>query len=341
MNILVDFAHPAHFHFFSSAIRRWRDEGHELTLTARRKDVLLELLRDAGEEAVALSGIRRGRVGQMAELLRRIRVLVPLIRKKRIDVLTAVGGVSVAHAAWLCRRPSLIWTNNENARLSNRITLPFATRIATPRSFVGDYGRRHLRYRGNHERAYVDPDSPAPPREVLHDWGLDPGRLLFVVRLVSWQASHDRGHQGLGLHGALELIRRLEGHGQVALSVEGECPPELRDHLRPIPPLEMRKALALASLYIGEGATMASEAALMGVPSIFFSTIRLGYLEELEREFGLLRCLSNREEAFGQIEDWLGDSTLGTLLAARRNRFFEETDRVADLVHDWVLETGP
>jgi len=338
VNILVDLAHPAHFHFFSPAINRWRLEDHKVVVTARRKDVLLDLLKEAGEEAHVISGVRNGRIGQATELLQRIRSLIPIIRTNEIEVLTAVGGVSVSHAARLSGRPSLIWTNNENARLSNNITLPFASCVATPTSFIGNWGTKHRRYRGNHERAYIPRDFGKPDRGVLSEWGLDPDRPFSLVRLVSWQASHDKGHHGLIEDDVKRLTIHLEQYGQVALSIEGECPEIFEKWVRPIPPSRMREAIALASCYIGEGATMASEAALMGVPNICFSTIRLGYLEELESKFGLVRCISDLDQALGQIDKWFADPHLTSTFQQKRERFYEETDPVDELLHDWVLE---
>lgn len=340
MNILVDLAHPAHFHFFSRPIRQWREEGHGVTITVRQKDVLLDLVAEAGEEAFLISGIRRGRWGQATELVERVAALVPLMYRRKIDVATGVGGVSVSHAASLCGVPSLIWTNNENARLSNRLTLPFATRIATPSSFRGDYGTRHRRYRGNHERAYIPPEGPPFNWGRLLEWGLDPNRLLFVVRLVSWQASHDHGHRGLAREEAVRLIEHLERTGQVVLSTEGTPPEELSKYIHPIPVSRMGELLAMSDGYIGEGATMASECALMGIPNIFFSSIRLGYLNELEQHFGLMRCLSDLDQALVQWDTWMNDSGTRSVWDQRRKRFFRETDPVADLVHDWVLETA-
>lgn len=341
--ILVDLLHPAHYHFFSPAIRRWRDQGHRVVLTAREKDILLELLQEERESATVVSKLRHGRFGQACELLQRVARFVPLLKRERVDVITSVAGVGSAHAGWLLRIPSLVWTNNENARVSNRLTLPFASSIATPTSFPLDYGARHLRYRGNHERSYVSLEKPEYPREQLQAAGIDCSRPYAVIRLVSWQAAHDRGHHGLSVNSLREFLEQLESGGvQIVLSIEGEPPPQLRGWVRALPVNAMRAVLAHARFYLGEGATMGSEAALMGVPNIFFSTIRLGYLNELE-EHGLMVCSADWAKVTRQIHNWLADPDLAATWRARRNHFFDTTDPVADLVHDWVLEriSGP
>lgn len=45
MRFLVDLCHPGHVHFFRPALARLQAEGHQLLVTARDKDVTVELLR--------------------------------------------------------------------------------------------------------------------------------------------------------------------------------------------------------------------------------------------------------------------------------------------------------
>lgn len=44
MKILFDMGHPAHVHFFKNAIWELEKRGHQVKVTAREKDVTLELL---------------------------------------------------------------------------------------------------------------------------------------------------------------------------------------------------------------------------------------------------------------------------------------------------------
>ena len=48
MRILFDMGHPAHVHFFKNAIWELEKQGHEVKVTARDKDVTLELLEAYG-----------------------------------------------------------------------------------------------------------------------------------------------------------------------------------------------------------------------------------------------------------------------------------------------------
>ncbi len=59
MHILVDIIHPAHVHFFKYAITLWREQGHKVSITARQKDIAIDLLDRYGFDYIDL-----GRAGQ-------------------------------------------------------------------------------------------------------------------------------------------------------------------------------------------------------------------------------------------------------------------------------------
>jgi predicted glycosyltransferase len=44
MRILVEILHPAHVHFFRNFVADMQERGHEALLTARDKDVTVDLL---------------------------------------------------------------------------------------------------------------------------------------------------------------------------------------------------------------------------------------------------------------------------------------------------------
>lgn len=62
-----------------------------------------------------------------------------------------------------------------------------------------------------------------------------------------------------------------------------------------IPSHKLHDALAFASLFIGEGATMASECAMLGTPAIYVNTLKLGYINELEDKYGLITTFKNSQ----------------------------------------------
>jgi predicted glycosyltransferase len=295
MRVVIDIGHPAHVHFFREAIGRLRGGGHEVLVAARDKDVALGLLRafDIDHQLLGPAGAPPWR-----EYPLRLLALARLLRRVRPQVVAAVGGAFVAPAGRLAGVPSLVFTDTEHVALDRYLTYPLATRICTPYTFKTALPRAQARYEGLHELAYLSPAAFRPDPGIRSALGVGADEPYAVVRLVSWTASHDRGHSGLGSALALQAVERLAAHGRVFVSVEGGVPPALERHAVRLPPERMHHVLAPAHVYLGEGATMATEAGLLGTPSVYVSSLvgTMGNFDVLE-EAGLVRSFRDPQAA--------------------------------------------
>ncbi len=310
MKILIDLTHPAHVHFFKHAARAWMAHGHDVKFVARDKEVNLQLMDAYGFRYEKLSTIRKGLLGLSIELLEHQAKLFSVIRNFKPDVILNIGGTFIVHVAKLMGVKTIVFTDTEHAKLSNSITFPFATWICTPDCYLDDLGKKQVRYSGYQELAYCHPNYYKPNPEVLKHVGLEEGERFFILRFVSWGASHDVGHQGLSENYRHVLVNALAKYGQVLTTSEAGLSESLAISQINIPPDYMHDLLYHASLYIGEGATMASEAALLGTPSIYASTIRLGYINELETKYHLVYRIDDNEQAVKKaIEIALGEET--------------------------------
>lgn len=337
MRILVDVGHPAHVHFFRHPIAEWRRRGHQVRITARDKDVALALLDAYGLEHRVLSRVGRGPAGLVFELIVRIHRLRREMRRFGASVATAIGGGFIAPAARLAGVPSVVFTDTEHVASDRFLTDPLATVVCTPESFRRDAGPRQLWYPGRHELAYLHPDRFVRDPGALAAVGLTPGERYAVVRFVSWGAGHDIGHGGFSAPERRELVRRLGERLRVVLTSESGVPDDLRGATLAVPPERMLDVLAGADLYVGEGATMASEAALLGVPAVFVSTLAgtMGSLEELA-EAGLLVSHPDGAAGIATALRLADDPEVGDVWRERRARFLAERIDVAAFVADVV-----
>jgi hypothetical protein len=341
VRVVVTIQHPAHVHFFRNAISELRAGGHEVHVFARRNEVTVDLLDTYGIDHEVLAD-ESDSLGQLAKvqatyefrLFRRARRLQP-------DVMTAIGGVAVSHVARLVGARSVVFYDTEHATIIRRLAYPFADEVCTPDCYAGNVGKGHVSYPGYHELAYLHPDRYEPDDSVLADEGLEETDTLAVCRFSGWDSSHDVG-QG-GFDDPAEVVEHLRDVGAtVRLTSETELPPELERFQLSIAPERMHDLLYHADLYVGEGATTAAEAAVLGTPAVYVNTLTMGYTNELEERYGLLfqydgatRHLDGIVRARALVTD---DD--GGRWERRRERLLEEKRDTTDVVVDRLVGAG-
>ena len=231
---------------------------------------------------------------------------------------------------------SVVFTDTEHAP-GNRVTFPFADEVWTPECYH-DEAPNQRRYPGYHELAYLHPRRFDPDPAVTDEVGVDPDEQFVVLRLVSWEASHDHGEAGFDdVH---DVVERLEATGAtVLITSEAPLPDDLEDRRATVAPDRMHHLLYYADLFVGEGATMAVESAVLGTPAVYVNTLTMGYTDEVE-EYGLLYTCSgpNRHaEALETAVDVL-EGHEGDRWSDRRDRLLEEKTDTTDVVLDALAE---
>ena len=343
MRILIDVTHPAHVHFFRHALEIWRQRGHELLVTGRRKDITYELLDLLGIEYLNLGRARSGLPGLAIELPVRTARLAREVRRFLPHVMAAIGGTFIAQAGWLCRVPSVVFYDTENATLSNLLTYPMCSVVSTPRCYEAWVPRhKHDAYAGYHELAYTHPSRFTADPDVLGTFGLELGESFVFVRLVSWGASHDVTDHGFTR--LEEAVRELEPFGRVLISSERELPSSLEPRRVVAAPHQVHHLLYYARLFIGESATMASESATLGTPAVFVSTSVRGYTNEQETRYGLTFTFSDpktgQRDGLAKAVEILSDPGSDAAWKEKRQRMLDDTIDVTGHIVDLVERYG-
>jgi predicted glycosyltransferase len=338
MRILVDIDHPAYVHFFKYAIREWERRGHKVLVVARDKEITLQLLKSYGFEPSCISTQGKGIWGLAKELVIRDMRLYRMARRFRPDVLTGISGVSIAHVGRLLRKPSIVFSDTEFARLSNALTYPLATVVCTPTCYQGVIRAKQARFSGYKELAYLHPCRFQPDPRVAQEAGVNHESRFFVVRFVGWGAAHDLREQGLSSVNKIKFVEELSRHGRVLISSEDKLPEVLAPYRSPISVDKMHHVMAFASLYVGESATMASECAVLGVPSIFIATTGRGYTTEQEQRYGLVLNFSDGQQdlAFDKMRELLARPSLKQEWIQRREHMLSEKIDVTEWMVDFV-----
>lgn len=307
MKIVVDINHPAHVHYFKNFIWEMQKRGHEILITASEKEFSYTLLNNYG-----FSYIKIGNYGKsILEKLVKIPILdikmLQAVRKFQPDLFIGHGSIRAAHVSKLMGKPCIALEDTEHATWEHFLYVPFTDVILTPSCFKKNFGEKHIRFEGYLELQYLHPNYFVPNPNVLLNLGLTPDQKFFILRFVSWDAIHDYGQYGI--HNKIGLVKALEPYGRVFITSESELSPELEPYRVRISPEKMHDLLSYATLYIGEGATMATEAGILGTPSIFVSSLAntMGNSAELEEKYNLVYSYADIDAASNKAIEILQD----------------------------------
>jgi predicted glycosyltransferase len=243
-----------------------------------------------------------------------------------------------AHAAWLLRKPHIALEDTGNME-QVRLYLPFSKVVLTSTSFHKDLGPKQIRYAGCHELSYLHPNYFQPDKKVLDELRLQPDEKYAIFRFISWNASHDKGQKGISLEMKRKLISLLEKKYRIFITSEASLPKDLEIYRLKTSPEKIHSLLAFASLVITEGATMASECAMLGTPAIYINSIYAGTINDQEKA-GLLFSFKNEEGLIDKVNEFISGSLTPEIFRQRKELFLKDKiDVTAFLV--WFVENYP
>lgn len=268
--------------------------GHKVFVLARAKEITYYLLDKYEISYQEVSVHRNSMIGKAYDFFHRWKKTYEFCKEIQPDIATGIADFYFAQIGKLLNFKSVVFTDSEHVKIDKYLTFPFATRVIVPNCFTKELREKQIRYNGYHELAYLHPDYFKPEPSVLNMIDVEKDEKYVIMRFVSWAAVHDIGHSGLDFRFKRKLVETLSRYAKVFITSEGPMPKEFKKYRIKIPPEKMHDALYYASLYIGEGATMASECAVLGTPAIYVNTLTAGTLEEQEKRYGLIiQCKDN------------------------------------------------
>lgn len=339
MRVLFNMAHPAQVHFFSNAIKILENKGHKCKITTINKDVSLNLLGSYGFDYEVVGSSKPSLFSKATELVKIESRLLRIAGSFKPDLLVGgSGNAYVAHVGTLIGKPSIIFDNSEHAKIEHFLTDFFVTAICTSSSYTKYLGKKHVIYNGYHELAYLHPNYFTPNQSILNEIGLSPEDIYIVLRFVRWDADHDIGQHGI--KNKIRFVKDLEKYGKVLITSEGRLDPELEDYKMKVSPEKLHDLLYYSTLYVGEGATTASECAVLGTHAIYVNTLRVGYTDEQEQKYGLVYNFSDSKsleiEAFNKAIELLENENLREEGKRKRKKLLADKIDVTKFIVNYI-----
>lgn len=345
MTILVFLSHPAQFLFYKNPVERLRDKGHHVFVVIKTKDVLKELLEEAGWDYIVIRQKKRSKsyLSFFQNLVLRDYGIYIAARIIKPDLLMG-SDASVTHVGKLLDIPCITTLEDDYAVIKNlvRLSYPFTSHILTPDSCsVGNWQHKKIGYKGYMKLSYLHPLVFRPDRSFLSH---DPEEPFFLIRLSGLEAHHDFGVKGIGEALLDDIIRVLSGKGRIYITSEKSVPAHYQKYLLKISPSQLHHYLYFAKMLICVSQSMAVEASILGTPNIRISSFKgkISVLEELENKYGLTTGFlpGENEKVIAKIGELLQPEASGEQFRAKNQQMLHEKLDVASFMV-WFIENYP
>lgn len=306
MKLMVNIAHPAHVHYFKNFIREMQDKGHEVQILAFDKEVTFKLLDNYHFDYIKFGRHDKTLIKKIIGIPINDIKLYQIAKRFDPDIFVGFGSIYASHVSSLLHKTCINLEDTEPSMEQIGLYLPFASAIFTPACFRRNLGKKQIRYNGYTELTHLHPRYFKPDTAVLDDLGISRDEPFIILRFVSWTASHDLGQSGVKNN--KHLAKELEKYGRVLISSERPLSEDLEEKRVKIAPEQLHNLLYYAALYIGEGGTTASEAAILGTHSIHISTLakHCGVFEDLNK-YGLMWTFDDEQGVMEKVSEIMED----------------------------------
>jgi len=327
--VLFDLNHPADFHFFKHLIDRLLSKGYKIQVLARDKECLHILLRDAG---IPFSNRGKGKHSLFGKYIYAFYILVRLLMLMLKFKPGLTMSLSSPYLALLSRglRISCITFDDtdDNPRLLPLIRL--SKYLFSPASYPHHFHSGHFHLPVFKELAYLHPKYfPIEER----------GSSAFF-RITRTDSIHHSRESLLDLDELKVKISEVSLKHKVLVSSE-LSKPEIENNILPASPTQIHKDLSSCRAFWGNSATMAAEAAVLGIPAVFVGAEKFAYITELE-ELGLLFYFhpGQLDLSIEKLEQLLaGDPPPDHFWGLRQKLLSEKIDMTSFLT--WFVENLP
>lgn len=324
---------PAQVHFYSNIIKKLQARGHETFLVARDYGETLSLLEENNTPYYLFSKPPTSKSGKIGKFPLDILKAFVYLRKLDLDLVTGFGAYNVYTSA-LLRVPSIMFTDSEftvNTRsytIQYKLSEPLIDVVITPEGFKQDLGPKHIRVKSYKELAYLHPKYYNPNDSIHELLDIVKGEEYTVLRFNAFDAVHDLGINGFDNNAKKRLVDTLKEYGHVFISVEGALPDELKPYVLKVPKRRIHDVLYYAKLLVTDTQTMATEAALLGTPTIrynkFVGNNDMSNFTELEQKYRLMYNFNTATESIHEATELVQQSRLKNEWKIKREKLLAE-----------------
>ena len=348
MRILVYFGHPSQYLFLRESIKRLKNNGHKFEILIKTKDVLHDLLLNDGlKDFKNILFEKRGNsiFSIIFSYLKRLVKIFFIIKKFKPDLLIGTDPTIAQVGFFLgIDRITTIEDDYEIIKPLAWMTYPFTQTIVCPKVCkVGMWGNKKIGYEGYMKLGYLHPNVFKLEKNIKEKYSLP--EKFVILRLSGLNAYHDIGVDGINRKTLDQIINILNIKNiNIFISSEEKLDKKHDKFRLNILPNDIHHILSLSMFLISDSQSMTVEAAVIGVPSIRFSSFsgKISVLEELEKKYSLTYGLktNDAENLFKHIDYLLKVPNLKDVWEAKlKSMLSEKIDVTSFLI--WFFENYP
>lgn len=297
---------------------------------ARDKECLHELL-----EAAGIPFISRGKgshllIGKYLYAFYIIVLSLTQLIRFRPGLTLSLSSPYLITASRFLHIPTLTYDDTDfNPRLHPAIKR--ANYIFSPSNYPHTFHKYHFLIQTYKELAYLEP--PQPGKEKLRD--------SVFFRITRTDSIHHSTQTRISIPGIINEINRVSELHSTFLSSETAFTGGLSENVRFPDKVNIHQDMKRSMVFWGNSATMAAEAVIMGIPSIFVGSEKFAYLQEME-EHGLLYCFppDQIELSFKKLDDLLAKPVMEVLSGKPVHQLLRRKINITGLLI-WFIENLP
>ena len=343
MRILIDISHPAIVHFFKNFAWEMIKRGNQILFTSRDKDVAIKLLEHYKFDYHSFGKFKNSILGKLLSIIIFDIKFIKIAYKFNPDIIFSGGSLFAAHASFIFRKPN-ITINNTDADLKISFNKPFTSIFLTPEAFSKNLGKKHIRFKGYNELAFLHPKYFKPNINILEKLGVEENEKFVLLRFVSWHSHDDIGKSGFSVEEIRNIVRKFSEYVKVFISSEYLLPEDLQKyHLEAnhsIKTGELQDIEYFASLLYGESGAMAAECAVLGTPAFYISPKKLSFTTELDLKYNLVFDRRMHDGTLEEAINLLNIPNIKELWREKSKKMIEDSINVTDYLV-WFTENYP
>ena len=325
MKVLFDVGHPSFVHLFRKVAHELISSGNTVIFSARNKDVTIDLLLEFKLPYIVTGHHSKNTFYKFFNLIRGAFGVLRLIRRFKPDLVLSGASPYASIACLMCGKKHFLFDDTENKEQS-LFYKAGASLIFTPNVFKANLGSKHIRYPGFHELAYL------PDKITFTD-----ERKLILMRFVDWSATHDVFRSGLSMSQKIAIVNMASKLGDVIISSETVLPNELKPYQYTGKLSEFKQLYGGSLLFIGESATMATEAACSGTPAVYIDEAGRSYTTHIEKHYSLIKNYHPNEFNFENVLAWLNSKEFQEQKDSNYRQLLEDHINVSNFIY-WLIQ---